>query len=80
MPPFSRPADSNRRHYRRSSLRKNIFEGKKLASSFEILYGVSPSILDEYIVPNLPATVKEQSMHTAKQRLEKMIRVSSPQA
>lgn len=54
---------------------KNICRGQKRASSFELLYGTSPRVMDGYGQKSNPVTVQQQASHTAKQRLHKRLRI-----
>eukprot|EP00171_Calliarthron_tuberculosum_P022319 IDg22319t1 len=56
---------------------KNICKGQKLASSFELLYGNAPIIMNGYKPSSDPISNKEQAIHTTKQRLNKMLRTKT---
>lgn len=56
---------------------KNISKGQKLASSFELLYGRSPRLMDDFKVKNPPASVQEQAKHKAKQHMNRMMRANT---
>ncbi len=54
---------------------KNICKGNKLASSFEILYGKIPRILDKYDgTGKTPVTIEQHAKSSARSRLNRMLR------
>ena len=57
---------------------KNISKGSKLASSYELVFGLKPRLMDELVIENPPiVTVEENNKHKSKQRLQRMLRSKS---
>lgn len=56
---------------------KNICKGNKIASSYELMYGKAPRILDGYDNhERMPATIEEHAQETANRRLKRMLQAN----